>query len=527
MVAPTRSRALRPRPPRRSAPRLRPVRVVLVHALDKRKAGNDRVDEQRLAEVLPLPADPPRRYCLGSNAAARGMGRARVAVLTAISSGHRMPPGHRHRPVLQRACGRELRRRLDRLWAALRGQARALRVSTRTAAPSRRRARGNPACSQYQSCLGACVGDPQCRSQCTVDNRIGAAGSSAECCRRSLWACLVSHCSTECALSCGDMAAYVAPRCVRALREVLSVGLRPDHGACASSVDCDAYTRVSSWPVRRPIAGKPAPPRTTPGLRSFAPVQQACAGSCARRRARTGTTGTAVSVTSSGRLSRAPRKCTRNRSLTMSRTRQSRDWTCSSARVAQCSTPINIVLAHGQTDDAGTITLPVPFYVNAAGVPATECAQSTSPANPPTIVPTLDYYSFPPSEPTFMVTSMFFQTLASQVLTPDESAQYYMTFGLRQDPMRGQLAALVYDCLGSLAAGVQVRTTNLSDAGGVSVEGVTDAGTSSSGLISFDNMPPGSSTLTATPRGLGKPASVFTANVAAGTLTGVDMFPTP
>jgi hypothetical protein len=53
----------------------------------------------------------------------------------------------------------------------------------------------DPACSAHESCVGACNGDPKCRSQCTVDHPAGASSQVA-----ILGSCLAANCEAECAL---------------------------------------------------------------------------------------------------------------------------------------------------------------------------------------------------------------------------------------------------------------------------------------------------------------------------------------
>jgi hypothetical protein len=58
--------------------------------------------------------------------------------------------------------------------------------------------------------------------------------------------------------------------------------------------------------------------------------------------------------------------------------------------------------------------------------------------------------------------------------------------------------------------------------------GLTNLASSAQGRVFFQNVPPGSVTLTATPRAaLGKPVSQATVTVDAGTSTAVRMYPMP
>ena len=62
-------------------------------------------------------------------------------------------------------------------------------------------------CAPYESCLGACNGDPACRSKCTIDHPVPAVNAAPV---SALSACLVSHCEDECGLACGGFAGYLS-----------------------------------------------------------------------------------------------------------------------------------------------------------------------------------------------------------------------------------------------------------------------------------------------------------------------------
>ena len=56
----------------------------------------------------------------------------------------------------------------------------------------------SPACRAFETCAAACKGDPQCRSQCNVDDSPGSDPATGV-----LSVCLASHCESECGLACG------------------------------------------------------------------------------------------------------------------------------------------------------------------------------------------------------------------------------------------------------------------------------------------------------------------------------------
>src|SRR5258708_26682912 len=61
-------------------------------------------------------------------------------------------------------------------------------------------------CAPYETCAGACAGDPTCRAQCAVDHPPGTSTQGS-----ALAACLVTHCEAACALPCGSLFYSVPP----------------------------------------------------------------------------------------------------------------------------------------------------------------------------------------------------------------------------------------------------------------------------------------------------------------------------
>ncbi len=62
----------------------------------------------------------------------------------------------------------------------------------------------DPVCAAYEGFLGQCNGDADCRSQCTIDHRVGTSSDVS-----ALSACLASTCETACGLGCGALAGYI------------------------------------------------------------------------------------------------------------------------------------------------------------------------------------------------------------------------------------------------------------------------------------------------------------------------------
>jgi hypothetical protein len=149
--------------------------------------------------------------------------------------------------------------------------------------------------------------------------------------------------------------------------------------------------------------------------------------------------------------------------------------------------------------------------------------QITSPTM--SIVPACEYWGYPLSEPTASYATISAASFAAQVITPAEFAQDQTITGLAQNPSLGYVGVEVHDCLGSTAPGVEVMA-NPAGSGVYYGPGETIV-TSSSGQVFMYNFPPGVVTLTATPMVLGKAVSTISPYLTAGTITAVQMFPTP
>jgi hypothetical protein len=128
-----------------------------------------------------------------------------------------------------------------------------------------------PACAAYESCLGGCDGDPKCRAQCTLDNPGAVSGAVS-----ALSACLAGKCESACALTCGAVAEYFTPPDASAPCDKCFESTCDQTRACASAVDCDAYTRCFvACPT--PDCREACAAAHDAGAALFAPVQQAYA----------------------------------------------------------------------------------------------------------------------------------------------------------------------------------------------------------------------------------------------------------
>jgi hypothetical protein len=137
------------------------------------------------------------------------------------------------------------------------------------------------------------------------------------------------------------------------------------------------------------------------------------------------------------------------------------------------------------------------------------------------ILPYLYFWGFPLSEKEWLRAYWGLQTLADW----QSAAQ---SVGISMDPERGMIVAFVSDCLNNGAANVSVTLSN-QDAGAVESNfgGTMNGPTDSTALAIFNNVPVGSTEVTATPVALGRPSSKATVYVRKGTVTVVLLYPTP
>jgi hypothetical protein len=389
---------------------------------------------------------------------------------------------------------------------------------------------GDAVCSAYESCLGACNGEPKCRSQCTIDNP-GVTSSDVS----ALSACLASNCESPCGLTCGGIADLVsepdaAGACQMCVAQTTSNCASAKE--CAASGACDAYIRCFlacfAGDCRDACASANAE-----GAALFAPFQNdpngpltyfggACSGPC----------GAGTDWACVGHVTWPSPK-----SPTVTLTEKIVDnqsgspvsgLNVSICNGCPCPSPSNPLLGDAQTDDAGIYSVQIPNPSGIGNIGLNGCAQY-HPDPDSGITPEFAYWGYPLSEAQAVDTAT---STEGRTITSEETASIYGVFGVPLDPTGAPwLTLFVLDCLGSLASGVQITIQPNAQVpefynvpGGASL---TATQTSSQGSGGFLNVPPGQYTVTATPLSLGKPASQIVVNVQAGTVTGALMFPTP
>ena len=389
--------------------------------------------------------------------------------------------------------------------------------------------RGDPLfCEPYEACLGACNGDPACRSKCTIDHPVPANNAAPI---SALGACLASRCEDECGLACGGFAGYLsmpdaATQCASCLEKNGS-GCS-DERACGTSAECDTFWRC--W------MACPTPD-----------CQWACAAEtrCRRRRR-------SPALFSSDFPAPAHAQCgygaywacaghiqwPASESTTVENEDVVYDFssqepvagaTVSVCASCPCPQPNTPVLAHGPTDDGGIFTLTWQQQVSPAGIGSTYCRQVIAPGYDQVFA----YSTDPISEARWSIHDFPFPAgkaaIGIALVTPAAQQQYGAAAGY--DGGRGVLTAGVFDCLGNPADGVDV-TINSRDPmmmPTVPADAGPEAGattvTAGGGRAYFLNVPDGGYTIVVTlPNG--QPVSQANIAVAGATNSEIQMHPT-
>jgi hypothetical protein len=389
----------------------------------------------------------------------------------------------------------------------------------------------SPACDAYQTCVGKCDGDPQCRSLCMIDDPGVAPEVSA------LDACLASNCEAQCGLTCGSLVTRLTPADAAApcetcfQRENACDPVR----ACASSADCDEYARCFvACPT--PDCREACASAHDAGAALFAPVQQVYANACSTACAY------AENWNCVGHVVYPATNIT-----TITETITLLDYStglpvpgvdvCLSSQCLTCGSP-GQAFARGAPTDVngfwkGTLQLPAIGAFGATQRSFQGCIRFSS----PDIVPVWGFTGFSQTNAVWNVSP----TYAATTVTPGELTSNEMAIEQPLDPSRALISMRVYDCLGTPAVGVQVASDTHDPQTSIWYSGMnttTPASaansnvTNNSGLAIFFGVPAPDAggvnvTLTATPVGLGKHSSEESVSVQAGVITTVEMTPTP
>jgi hypothetical protein len=186
---------------------------------------------------------------------------------------------------------------------------------------------------------------------------------------------------------------------------------------------------------------------------------------------------------------------------------------CSFANL-DCNTP----LQHGTTGSDGYVALS--FQNSTAVGPNSNGLNGYLKLSAPSYVPYFDYCGFPITEPDLY---LYTEPLKISDLQGD-----YAAVSMVQDLMRATIGVVVYDCLLSPAADVQVTVSNADGlTHSFTATGAATDTTDRKGFLIFANVPAGDAQVVARPAGLKQRSSTVSVTVRAGSQMIVRLYPTP
>jgi hypothetical protein len=392
-------------------------------------------------------------------------------------------------------------------------------------------------CSPYESCLGACNGDPACRSKCTIDHPVPADNAAPV---SALSACLASKCETECRLTCGGFAGYLSePDASTACQSCFAKSNAcSDALACGSSAECDAFWRCRlACETATMDCAQACERQHDAGVSFFRPLYEDYASTCAGPCNYGGYWACAGSVA-----------WPNANSTQVTWTGWVYDWETKTglpdASVTLCTncpcpSATNGVVMSGQTDSNGYVTLMFQQAISPTGQGSTYCWQTSAAG----YLTTFSYDGYPFTLPieNYTIDPLNQKTQwGVPLLTPAAEMANDTALHATYDPTRAIfVAGAVFDCLGNPAAagGAEVSidtrdpmvlALNAFDAGPDALPtGTTGAGGQRYTTLFLDvPTDAGSVTLTATVPGVG-PVSQVSASVSPNTITVVGLPPTP
>jgi hypothetical protein len=374
-------------------------------------------------------------------------------------------------------------------------------------------------CSPYESCAGACAGDPRCRVQCAIDfPPINSDDGPA------LDACLATHCEGDCGLTCGgaiNANSYIGgpPEEAAACESCIQANGCDAARACGASAQCAAFRRC--WDSCATQDCKTACYSFHDPGPDWASFKDTIGGSCAVACGR-GSDWSCV-----GRVS-----WPRPKADTVTFTIEVKDYvsgsTFSNVDVSLCSrmdVDCQNPVAHGSTGPAGRVVLSFrePTVNSFLGLDG--YVQVTS----PDIIPYRFYWGGPLSESHYELIDQTVGNIAIRLFTPNDAKQLGASIGIPYDPNATGLIAGVNDCELHASSGVQVAAEPTSpavkEAYGLSRTAMATDMSNPYALIAY--LPEGSVDVVATPLALGKASSRQTVTVRKGWFTFIDMLPTP
>lgn len=384
-------------------------------------------------------------------------------------------------------------------------------------------------CAPYESCLSACNGDAACRSQCTIDHPIPASSAALV---SALGACLAANCETECGLTCGAFAGYLSePDTSADCKSCLEQNACPHARACGSSAECDEFWRC--FLACSTVDCKDACVEAhDAGAAEFKPLFQDFSGTCA------GPCGFGNYWACVGRVgfpaAKSPSVTWTNWVYDVGNQAPIADAAVSICGDCPCPAANSPLLGQGQTGADGFFTVQAQQVRNPNGQAQPFCVQT----NASGYLTSFLYPGLPFSEPSSSIKDSLEPYVSlGIVLFPESNIKQDVTaLGGSYDPMRGTIAAGIFDCLANPADGVFVTLDSNDpkvvlavpvDAGSGAGLTTRSGGLNTVGHAVFFNVAPGSYALSARPPGFTRPIDQIMVNVAASTVTQVGVFPAP
>ncbi len=389
-------------------------------------------------------------------------------------------------------------------------------------------------CAPYESCLGACNGDPACRSKCTIDHHVPADNAAPV---SALSACLASKCESECGLGCGGFAGYLSePDAAAACQSCFATSNAcSDARRCGSSPECDAFWRCY-LACATPDCQTTCVADHDAGASLVRSLYKDFSGTCAKP------CGYGAYWACAGKVVWPAAE-----SRTYTWTEYVYDWESKmgvpNAQVTVCTscpcpTATNAVVAQGQTDSDGYVTLNFQQALSITGQGSIPCYQVTAPG----YLTAFAYGASPLTKAGWSVRNGLVprETWGVELFTPAAQQANDESVGATYDPTRAIfVSGGVSDCLGSPAptggANVSINTRDpmvlaltATDAGpDAGLTATTGAAGQSYTVIFFDvPVDAGSVTLTTTVPGVGQVSQVAV-NAAPNTVVEVPLVTTP
>jgi hypothetical protein len=380
-------------------------------------------------------------------------------------------------------------------------------------------------CGPLAACLTTCQGEPSCRAQCVMSNSVAPLSPDMSL-AGSLNTCLAASCANECGLACGGMSQIAGPAGAAGCEACIQANYCPSAEKCALSAPCQTYLVCRQNCATGDCIG--ACLEIDNSFFQFFNGIPGCSSACD-----IGNNWACVEHFG------WPPTAASSRSLTVRFADVISGAPLVGVQVSMCEpTPLDdagasqgngciVPVAAEQTDVNGSVTL----------TDATLNGQSFGldgylALSAPSLYPTLVYWGFPLSQvhgsiadpiPVFSVSdwSVLGTLLSSNVAT--------------LDPARGAVIGAVLDCFGTLAPGTAVALSGPDTSGAMPVYFRSDftlvggpgALTDTTGVAIFVNVPPGIVDVIATPVSIGRPSSRVSVLVKAGTVTEVNLSPTP